>query len=182
MIAQIVMLPFLPTGPSADSIEFIPATLAQQIFINLILMPIAMGLFIIGLRRSVDAPITATSIFGNYNKALSLLLTIIIMYIMVAIGFLLLVIPGIYLSIAYVLALPLVVEKNLSPWQALEASRKAVSKNWFTVLGFMIVMSLVVFISVLPLGIGLIWTMPMLMIAYGIMYRNMFGCEQQTIG
>ena len=34
---------------------------------------------------------------------------------------------------AYLLAIPLVVERGLSPWQALEASRKAITQHWFKV-------------------------------------------------
>ncbi|MBI3187471.1 MAG: hypothetical protein HYZ31_06380, partial [Gammaproteobacteria bacterium] len=152
----------------------------QQVILNLIVLPMAMGLFIIGLRRSVNAPITATSVFDYFGKAFSLLITMILFYIMVIIGLVLLIVPGIYLMVAYFMAMPLVVEKGLSPWQALEASRKAVSKHWFGFLGFYIVMILIMLVSMLPLGIGLFWTMPMFLIAWGIMYRNMFGCEAKT--
>lgn len=181
MVLQLMMVPFLPTQQGEGVGLFIGASIAQQIILNLILMPIAMGWFVLGLRRSLDVPIEATSIFGYYSKTLSLLGTIILMYIMVIIGYMLLILPGIYLTVAYILALPLVVEKGLSPWQALEASRKAISKRWFSVFGFMIVVMILFVISSIPLGLGLIWTLPMIMIAYGIMYRNMFGAEPQTI-
>jgi uncharacterized membrane protein len=100
---------------------------------------------------------------------------------MVLIGFVLLIIPGIYLAIAYYMAMPLVVEKGLSPWAAMEISRKTVSKRWFTMFFFGIVMMLILIVSAIPLGIGLIWTLPMAMIAYGVIYRNMFGIRNQTL-
>ena len=75
---------------------------------------------------------------------------------------LLLLIPGIYLSIAYRLAIPLVVERGLSPWQALEASRKAISQHWFKVFGLFFVLMLIMLLSMIPLGIGLIWTLPLI--------------------
>lgn len=46
-------------------------------------------------------------------------------------GYLLLIIPGIYLQVSWCFALFLVVDKGLEPWAALEASRKAVAKQWF---------------------------------------------------
>lgn len=113
---------------------------------------------------------------------ISLIITVIIMYIMLAIGFLLLVLPGIYLSVAYYMALPLVVEKNMSPWQALETSRKTVTHRWFRMFGFLIIMSILITLSMIPLGIGLIWSLPLFLIAYGIIYRNMFGLEAETLG
>ena len=118
---------------------------------------------------------------GYYASVWRLFVTMLLLYIMVLIGFALLIIPGIYLSIAYYMALPLVAEKGLSPWQALEVSRKTISKRWFTMFFFSIVISLIVMASMIPLGIGLIWTLPMMMIAYGIIYRNMFGVRDETL-
>ena len=177
---QFLMMALISSETEASQSVVIGSVVIQQVILNLIVMPMVMGLFIIGLRRSVNAPISATSIFDYFGKAFSLLLTMILLYIMVIIGLVLLIVPGIYLMVAYFMAMPLVVEKGLSPWQALEASRKAVSKHWFGFLGFYIVMMLIMLVSMLPLGIGLFWTMPMFLIAWGIMYRNMFGCEAKT--
>lgn len=179
IVAQLVVEPVIVNYP--DPAIVITLAVVQQMLINLITLPIGVGLFMLGLRASTGVPIEATSIFGYFNKAFSLLVTVILMYIMLVIGLLLFVLPGIYLMIAYFMAMPLVVEKGLSPWQALEASRKAITHRWFSVLGLMLVMGLVMMISIIPLGIPMIWTMPMFMIVYGIMYRNMFGCEPQTV-
>lgn len=178
---QFLMMAVFPTDNNSSQGVIIGSVLVQQIILNLIVMPMAMGLFIIGLRRSVNAPISVSSIFDYFPKAVTLLLTMLLFYIMVIIGLVLLVVPGIYLMVAYFMAMPLVVEKGLSPWQALEASRKAVSKHWFGFLGFYIAMLIIMLVSMLPLGIGLFWTMPMFLIAWGIMYRNMFGCEAKTV-
>ena len=179
-ILQFVMLKLIPLDNNPSQAMIFGSIFVQQIVLNLVVLPIVMGMFILGLRRSVDAPISAFSVFDYFGKTFSLLLTMVLMYIMVVIGLLLLVVPGIYLMVAYFMAMPLVVEKGLSPWQALEASRKAVSKRWFGFLGFYIVMMLIMLVSMIPLGIGLIWTMPMFLIAWGILYRNMFGCEAKT--
>jgi len=167
--------------PAAEPSMIIIFVVVQQLVINLIVLPLAMGLFLLGLRRSVDAPVESTSIFKHYKKAFSLFFTMLLMYLMILIGFVLLIIPGIYLMIAYFMAMPLVVEKGLSPWQALEVSRKTITHRWFSVFFFSIVMTLILIISMIPLGIGVIWTAPMMMIAYGIMYRNMFGVEAATL-
>jgi len=152
-----------------------------QLAINLIAMPMIMGIVLMGIKRSVDAPISASMVFNNFSKMLPLFMTLILMYIMILIGFILLVIPGIYLMVAYYMAMPLVVEKGMSPWQAMETSRKAITHRWFSVFGLFIVMIIIITISAIPLGIGMIWTLPMLMIAYGILYRNMFGVEASTV-
>ena len=155
--------------------------LIMQLGMNLIGMPMIMGIVMIAIRRSVDAPIKASMVFGYFSKMLPLFATMIIMYVMVLIGFVLLVIPGIYLMVAYYMAMPLVVEKGMSPWQALETSRKTITHRWFSVFGLFFIMVVIITISMIPLGIGLIWSMPMMMLAYGILYRNMFGVEPATI-
>jgi uncharacterized membrane protein len=104
------------------------------------------------------------------------------MYLMIFLGFLLLIVPGLYLSVAYCLALPLVVDKKLSPWQALEASRKAVSRRWFSVLGLFLAIGFLCFLGAIPLFIGLIWIVPMSLIVMGILYRNIFGVSSIPIG
>lgn len=152
-----------------------------QILFNFILLPIGVGLTILGIRRSADASIEAGSIMGYFSHAVQLFFTYVLMMVMILIGLLLLVIPGIYLSVAYYYAIPLVAEKGLSPWEAMEISRKVVSKRWFTMFFFSIVLSLIVMVSALPLLIGLVWTIPMAIIAYGIIYRNMFGIREETL-
>lgn len=168
-------------GASDDVAFSVVMELVIQLGLNLIIMPIAMGIAILGIKRSVDAPIIAGSIFGYFSKMFSLLATLILMYIMIVIGLLLLVLPGIYLAVAYYMAMPLVVEKGMSPWQALETSRKAITHRWFSVFGLFLILGIIVFVSAIPLGLGMIWTLPMMIIAFGILYRNMFGVEPETI-
>ncbi|VAW93809.1 hypothetical protein MNBD_GAMMA23-742 [hydrothermal vent metagenome] len=180
MVASMALMT-APVDPLAEPTAPIIMQLILQLGINLIALPMMMGVVMMGIKRSVDAPISANLVFTYFQKMFSLLLAMIMIYIMVIIGLLLLVLPGIYLMVAYYMALPLIVEKGLSPWQAMEVSRKTISHRWFRMLGFFIVASILITISMIPLGIGLIWTLPMFIIAYGILYRNMFGVEATTL-
>ena len=149
----------------------------SQVIIMVVSMPLGVGLFMVGLKIASGAPVSATEVFNYFHKIVPLVLTMFLMYVMLIIGFLLFVIPGIYLMFAYYLALPLVVEKGLGPWQALEASRKAVSKRWFRFVGLGIGLVIILIVGMIPLGLGVIWVLPMMMIAFGIAYRNIFGFE-----
>ena len=86
--------------------------------------------------------------------------------------------PGIYLSVAYMFTWPLIVEKGLSPWQALEASRKAVTHCWFRSLGLFTLLSLIMVLAAFALLIGLLWAIPLMMLAYGVLYRIIFGVSE----
>ncbi|HEY8568591.1 hypothetical protein [Microbulbifer sp.] len=137
--------------------------------------PLGAGMMMIGVKIARDEQVSGTEVFAYFDKILPLAVAMVLMYILVAVGFVLLIIPGVYLVIGYMMMLPLIVDKNLGPWQALEISRKAVTKHWFPVFGFMIVLCLLYLAGFLALIIGLIWAIPTLSIAYGILYRNMFG-------
>lgn len=179
ILAQVAMATFIKGTNSPDLL--LAFTIGQQLLLNLILLPIIIGIFILGIKRSVNAPLESTSIFDYFNKMGQLLITMILVYILIAIGFVLLIVPGIYLSVAYFMAMPLVVEKGLSPWQAMEVSRKAITKRWFSFFFLGLLLGLILLVSTIPFGLGLIWTMPMMFICYGVVYRNMFGVEDQTL-
>jgi uncharacterized membrane protein len=79
----------------------------------------------------------------------------------VAIGMFLLIIPGIYLAVAYSATSYLIVFRKMDFWQAMETSRKAVSKEWFSIFGLGIVLALINLAGALVLGIGLLFTIPL---------------------
>lgn len=137
--------------------------------------PFMAGLNMVGIRRAAGQPYSFNEIFSHFGRTVPLLLTALIMMVLIYLGFILLLLPGIYLAVAYMLAIPLVVERGLSPWQALEASRKAISQHWFKAFGLFLLLGLIVAISAIPLGIGLIWTIPLFVVAMGVLYRTIFG-------
>ena len=115
------------------------------------------------------------SIFNYFHLTGKLALAGLLIYIMTVIGFVLLILPGIYLSIAYVFTLPLIADKGMDVWDAMELSRKAVTKHWFKVFGLFFLLSLIMTLGALALGIGLIWAVPLLFVTlYGLLYPLIF--------
>ena len=137
--------------------------------------PFMAGINMIGIRRAADQSISFNEIFSHFGRTLPLVITAVLMMLLIYLGMFLLIIPGLYLAVAYMLAIPLVVERGLSPWQALEASRKAISQHWFKTFGLFLLLGLITLVSVIPLGIGLVWSIPLFVIAMGVLYRTIFG-------
>jgi hypothetical protein len=48
------------------------------------------------------------------------------------------VLPGLYLLVAWIFSIPLVADKGLEFWSAMELSRKVVTRVWFQVLGLLL--------------------------------------------
>jgi len=148
-----------------------------QLVIMAVMYPFMAGIVMLGVERSVDLPLSYKSVFSYFSYTLPLLGVAVLMSVLVTIGFILLIIPGIYLSLAYMFAVPLVVEKNLGIWDAMETSRKAVTSHWFKLFFLFLIMGILVIISAIPFGIGLIWTYPMMVVMMGILYRDIFGID-----
>lgn len=155
--------------------QFIPSivlgTVGPVLFIGLIMM---------GVRRAAGLPISFATAFSCLDRAVTVFLASLLTTLLTYIGFFLIIIPGIYLAIAYCMTMPLIADRRLTPWQAIETSRKAVTKRWFQYFLLVLVVGLVVFASALPLGIGVIWTAPWAINVVGVVYRRTFGVVQTS--
>jgi hypothetical protein len=173
LIVQVILGMVFPTGTTEA-----PNYLNQQIVGILsypVLMPLIIGIMMMAIHHTRGESINFKSIFNYYHLTGILSLAGISVYLMTILGLILLIIPGIYLSIAYVFTLPLIVDKKMGVWEAMEHSRKSVTKHWFKVFGLTFLLSLIMLISAIPLGAGLVWTLPLMFVTlYGLLYPVMF--------
>ena len=139
---------------------------------------LGVGVAMMGVRRAAGLPIDFSTAFSYFDRALNVFLAMLLSTLLIYVGLALLLIPGVYLAIAYCMTLPLIGDRKLGPWQAIETSRKAVSKRWFQFFGLFLVVGLLVVVSAIPLGIGLIWTAPWSINVIGVVYRRAFGVAQ----
>ncbi len=143
-----------------------------------VLMPIMAGIIMMAIQQYRGETVDFKSVFNYFYMTGKLALAGVIIYVLTVIGFLLFIIPGIYVSVAYAFTIPLIIDKNMDVWEAMELSRKTVTKHWFKVAGLMGLLSIIVFISAIPLGIGLVWTIPLMFVTlYGLAYPVMFEGE-----
>jgi hypothetical protein len=92
------------------------------------------GLYLILLNRIRGQPAAVGDVFAGFSIAFAqLMLAGVVSSLLCLIGFFLCLIPGIYLSISWVFAVPLVADKRMEFWSAMELSRKVVSRVWFQV-------------------------------------------------
>ena len=171
-----VLSAFAPVQ-AAGWIALIGYQLVTSIISGALVLPLYGGIMMFAVKRAAGQTSTFGDLFSYYPKFIPLLILNVLVTITIYVGYALLILPGIYLTIAYSLAFPLMLEKNLSPWQAMETSRKAITHKWFQVFGLFIVVFLLMMLAMIPLGIGLIWVAPMLFLVYGILYRTIFGFD-----
>jgi len=152
-----------------------------QIVITVVALPMGFAIMIMAMRHANRKSVSAGEIFRHFDVIGSLFVAYLIQTIFVIIGLLLLVLPGIYLMFAYMYAMPLIVEKKMGPWQALETSRKTLTRVWFRFFGFMLLITLINLLGVIPIGLGMIWTIPWSVLAMAMVYQKIYGVEAHTL-
>lgn len=98
--------------------------------------------------------------FHGFYKFVPLLILNLLMSIVIAIGFLFFIIPGIYLTISYLFTHLFVCFYNISPAEALTLSRKMVKGNFTQILYLWLILLGINALGVLALGVGLLLTIP----------------------
>ena len=159
-------------GPSED---FTWAGFWGELVITLAILPLGIGLGLMGIRRAAQRDVPINTLVEPYNKSLQLMAMFVIMMLLILAGFALFILPGVYLSIAYAFAPYLITEKDMGVWESLETSRKAITAFWWRYFGLMLVGLLMIIAGAIPLAIGLLWALPILAIATGEVFADTFG-------
>ena len=133
------------------------------------------GTFKYYLRLIRGEQATIGDAFAGFSAAAGQLILLgLVTGILNLIGFLLCLIPGIYLSVSWVFALPLVIDRGLGFWEAMEVSRKVVSKHWFITFAFLLVIGLLGACGAIACCIGILVTMPITLGALLYAYEDLF--------
>jgi hypothetical protein len=98
------------------------------------------GLYLVFIRRIRGQPAVVGDVFGGFNIAFAQLLLVgVVAGLLTAIAAVCCCLfPGIYLLIGWTFGVPLVLDKKLEFWSALELSRKVVTRVWFEMFGLTI--------------------------------------------
>ncbi len=143
---------------------------------GLIIGPALSAGFYVGIRKlDTTNTLEIGDFFKSFDNLLQLFLFALVSGLLVILGMILLVLPGIWLSIAISFGYPLIVLAKLEFWDAIKNSAKIVSKKWFHFFGMLILLALINMLGVLFLGLGLLITIPF---TYGVLYT----CYKDIIG
>ncbi len=99
----------------------------------------------------------------------------------IVLGVVLLVVPGVYLAVHLSLAKYLAVDKHMAPLAAWRESFRRTKGHGWKILGFVVVMGLVNLLGLLCLVVGLLYTMPLTLIAYALMYEKLMGGAAESV-
>ena len=114
--------------------------------------------------------------FSFYGMMPPIVAVGVLQSVLSSLGLMLLILPGLYLTVALSLAIPLKVEKDLSVVECLTTSIKLVNRKFLPVLLLGLASTGLMLVGVLSL-IGWIWTVPWSVMIFAITYRQLAGYD-----
>ena len=149
----------------------------------LLFPPISTGLLISALIVRRGGRLQFSDFWLGFNDFLPLFLAWLIYCALLFAGLLTCGVATLYLWVAYQFVYLLVVDRGLDFWDALEASRSAVTRHWFGLFAFaalLLLLNLVAFFMTFSLGI--LVTLPLTSCALVEAYADIFGVRGRLPG
>jgi hypothetical protein len=169
-------------------------TIVSLLF-GIVVMVISWGLLYLGIQRAAGQPITYRMVGYAFNWGLIFRMIglyilqivmlggvslILLLTTVLSMGAVVNVILGIVWFVLFyailfrlILGKAFVIAKQLGPVDAIKASFAATKGNVWNVIAIMIIALLILFVSAIPFGIGLIWSLPYVFINYGEMFKKL---------
>jgi len=120
-------------------------------------------------------------LFNAYPLLINFIIGSILYALIVVVGLLLLIIPGIYLGIKLHFYSYFIVDKKLGPIEALKESSRITQGTKWQLFLFVLVMGLLNIAGALALFVGLLITIPITMMAYAYVYRKLLGSAPAAV-
>ena len=137
--------------------------------------PLSAGFIFVARRLDKGEEVIIDHFFEGFKHFVPLLLLTIVSGILIFIGFIAFIIPGIYLTVAYAFSIFFVIFGGMDFWDAMEASRKVTGKQWLGVLVLVLVLGILNFLGALAFGVGMFFTIPISFCALYAAYDDIVG-------
>jgi hypothetical protein len=135
----------------------------------------SLAVYTLAIRRAGGLPTSFGDAFSRFDQWLPALIAGLLTNLFMMIGFVLVIIPGIFLMVAYHMTLPLIADRKMGTWDAMETSRKAMTKKWLKMFLTGVVAFVLTLLSGFLFVIPLFWTLPWFILVTAVVYRRMFG-------
>jgi len=139
--------------------------------------PLNAGFFVVGAKLLKNQTPDFVDFFGGFKFFLQLALLGVVSSILITLGLVLLIVPGIYLIVSYLFTVMFVVDRRLDFWPAMETSRRAVQPAWFKVFVLLLMLIVLNLAGALLLGVGLLVSIPLTHCILTVAYADIFGIE-----
>lgn len=131
------------------------------------------GLYLIVVRLDRGESATIGNLLDGLPYFVPLVVASLLMSVLITIGIVLLVLPGLYLAVAYGFTTLNIIDRRLDFWPAMEDSRRTITAHLLPYFGLVLVMLVLLVLGSLPLGLGLLVAVPVCLAAQYRFYRRL---------
>ena len=148
-----------------------------QIAAPILMFPLSVGFFVFAAKKMKRQPARFQDFLKGFDYLIPLVIVGALVTVLIVLGLFLFIIPGVYLAVGYLFASLLVVDRKMTPWQAMEASRKLITKKWLHMFALALILLIINLAGALIFIVGLI---PATAISFCILtaaYDDIVGIE-----
>jgi hypothetical protein len=186
--AAVLFLALIVTGAITSAIDAAITGSAENSsglgsLINLVLGTlINMGATAFSLKAHDDPDGVALDALWHPQPFLKFLAATILVAIVVGLGMILLIVPGVILGLMFLFATYIVIDRERGPIEAMKDSNATTRGYKWQLLGFVILLALINFAGLLALVVGLLVTVPVTLLAFAYAYRVLSRRAGLTLG
>lgn len=122
--------------------------------------PVITGYYVVSERVKNHRPAELSDFFRSFDKFIPLFILNLLMSLLIFLGLMILILPGIYLAVSYLFGHFLVWFYDVDPADALRLSRRCISGNFGQILLLCLLLGIINTLGVLAFGVGILLTLP----------------------
>lgn len=158
------------------SVQFLFALYLREVtllYSLLLAPPLFSGFYFVANKISQGQEVVYTDFFKGFGVAKVVISIWLIGQILTALGFVFLVIPGIYLAVAYSFSVLMAIFGGFDFWTALEESRKLITVQWLKFFLFSLILLVLNVLGFLMLGLGALVSLPITFYSTYILFEDL---------
>lgn len=133
------------------------------------------GFYLAANRVSREEVLEFSHFFDGFKFWFPVVVVTLVTGILTVLGILALIIPGIYLGVAYSFAMLFVIFAGTEFWTSMEFSRKLITRIWWRFFAFLLLLIVINLVGLLFLGVGLLITGPVSYLAIYAAFEDLTG-------
>lgn len=159
--------------------QFSVVGMTLEILYAFITVPLTIGLYKYVLDITRGKKFDVMDLFNSYKKVLMIVAASILMSIIVSVGLILLIVPGIIAALALAMTYYIIADGEEDPIEALKKSNEMMKGYKWDYFVFTLSFIGWILLACITLGIALIWIYPYMIVAFALYYDKL---KQKTFG
>lgn len=135
--------------------------------------PLYSGFYLVAFKISAGQPVVYPDFFKGFTYYFPTVLIWLVGQVLVSLGIFALIIPGVYLAVAYNFAVLMAIFGGFDYWSALEESRKLITVRWWKFFVYTLLLLLINLGGILTFGVGLLVSVPVTFYSTYILFEQL---------